>query len=165
MNNILVIIPARAGSKGIKNKNIYPLCGKPLVEYTIDVVKEAGLEYVITTDDPIIKNNYLFTIDRPKHLATDTSHIIDEIKRIAKPGAKVYCRTGNSVFVKQRIPGQAYIDSIGRERGFTYVHPLQKATWSNADDIGVYSPSTRRNPTKTDAWIRVRWVWTWQVNK
>lgn len=86
MCNLLVIIPARAGSKGIKNKNIYPLCGKPLIEYTIDVVKEAGLEYIITTDDPIIKNNYLLTIDRPKHLASDTSHIIDEIKRIDSIG-------------------------------------------------------------------------------
>lgn len=86
MDNILAIIPARAGSKGIKNKNMYPLCDKPLIEYTIDVVKEIGLEYVITTDDPVIKNNYLFTIDRPKHLATDTSHIIDEIKRIDSIG-------------------------------------------------------------------------------
>ena len=77
-----MIIPARAGSKGILNKNRYLLCGKPLIEYTIDVVREAGLKYVITTDDPQIKDNYLFTIDRPKELATDTSHIVDEIKRL-----------------------------------------------------------------------------------
>ena len=33
---ILAIIPARGGSKGIKNKNIIDLCGKPLISYTIE---------------------------------------------------------------------------------------------------------------------------------
>ena len=34
--NILVIIPARGGSKGIPGKNIKLLGGKPLIGYTID---------------------------------------------------------------------------------------------------------------------------------
>jgi CMP-N-acetylneuraminic acid synthetase len=34
--NILGIIPARGGSKGILKKNIYPLCGKPLIAWTIE---------------------------------------------------------------------------------------------------------------------------------
>ena len=91
--------------------------------------------------------------------------VFDEIKRIAKPGAKVYCRTSNIVFVKQQLAGQAYINTVAKERGFTYFHPLQKATFSDPNDIGVYFPSTKRNPAKPDAWHRVRWVWTWQVNK
>jgi CMP-N,N'-diacetyllegionaminic acid synthase len=33
---ILVIIPARGGSKGIKDKNIIDVCGKPLIQYSID---------------------------------------------------------------------------------------------------------------------------------
>jgi len=33
---ILAIVPARAGSKGIPEKNIKPLCGKPLIEWTIE---------------------------------------------------------------------------------------------------------------------------------
>ena len=41
---ILVVVPARGGSKGIKLKNIYPLCGKPLIVYTGEVVQQ--LEYV-----------------------------------------------------------------------------------------------------------------------
>jgi len=35
--NILLIIPARCGSKGIVFKNIADLCGKSLIQYTIDV--------------------------------------------------------------------------------------------------------------------------------
>ena len=35
MTKVLAIIPARAGSKGLKNKNIKLLNGKPLIAYTI----------------------------------------------------------------------------------------------------------------------------------
>lgn len=41
---ILVVVPARGGSKGIKLKNIYPLAGKPLLTYTGEVVQQ--LKYV-----------------------------------------------------------------------------------------------------------------------
>ena len=34
---ILTIIPARCGSKGIKDKNIIDVCGKPLIVYSIDL--------------------------------------------------------------------------------------------------------------------------------
>ena len=35
MVNILCLIPARSGSKGIKNKNIRDICGAPLIAWTI----------------------------------------------------------------------------------------------------------------------------------
>lgn len=41
---VLVVVPARGGSKGVPLKNIYPLCGKPLIAYTGDVVRQ--LDYV-----------------------------------------------------------------------------------------------------------------------
>lgn len=39
-NKILVVIPARGGSKGLPGKNIKELCGKPLICWTIDVARE-----------------------------------------------------------------------------------------------------------------------------
>ena len=42
MRNI-AIIPARSGSKGLKDKNIKELNGKPLMAYTIEAALESGV--------------------------------------------------------------------------------------------------------------------------
>lgn len=77
---ILVIIPARGGSKGIPHKNIKPLNGKPLIHYSIDEAREiVGDEDIcVSTDDPeIIKcvEDYGLKVPfvRPEELATDTA--------------------------------------------------------------------------------------------
>jgi len=77
---ILVIIPARGGSKGIPHKNIKPLNGKPLIYYTIDEARViVGDEDIcVSTDDPeIIKcvEDYGLKVPfvRPEELATDTA--------------------------------------------------------------------------------------------
>lgn len=78
--NILVIIPARGGSKGIPGKNIKPLGGKPLICYAIDVaraiVDDAHI-CVSTDDDQIIQvvEQYGLSVPfvRPTELATDTA--------------------------------------------------------------------------------------------
>ena len=40
---IIAIIPARSGSKGLKDKNIKELKGKPLIAYTIETAKQSGV--------------------------------------------------------------------------------------------------------------------------
>lgn len=51
--NILAIIPARGGSKGIPRKNLQPLAGKPLLAYTIEQARRtpAITRVVVSTDD------------------------------------------------------------------------------------------------------------------
>ncbi|GAB3334723.1 glycosyltransferase [Marivirga atlantica] len=54
--NILVIIPARGGSKGIPRKNLRPLRGKPLISYSIQTALGSAYKpdvYVSTDDDEI----------------------------------------------------------------------------------------------------------------
>lgn len=77
---ILVIIPARGGSKGIPHKNIKPLAGKPLIHYTIDVARQivSDDDICVSTDDQeIIKcvEDYGLNVPfvRPAELATDTA--------------------------------------------------------------------------------------------
>lgn len=48
----IAIIPARSGSKGLKDKNIIDLCGKPLIAYSIEAALETGLfDHVIVSTD------------------------------------------------------------------------------------------------------------------
>ena len=78
--NILVIIPARGGSKGIPGKNIKLLGGKPLIYYAIDVARAIVDDThicVSTDDDQIIRvvEQYGLSVPfiRPTELATDTA--------------------------------------------------------------------------------------------
>ncbi len=77
--NIVAIIPARAGSKRIPNKNIRLLAGKPLIAYTIEAaLRSKLLDRVIVSTDSLeiaeIAKRYGAEVPflRPKELATDT---------------------------------------------------------------------------------------------
>lgn len=73
----LAIIPARAGSKGIKNKNLVLLHNKPLLYYTINAAKKSKYidKIVLSSDgDEILKYGKTQDIDilkRPQELALD----------------------------------------------------------------------------------------------
>ncbi|HEU4609738.1 MAG TPA: acylneuraminate cytidylyltransferase family protein [Chitinophagaceae bacterium] len=82
--NILFLIPARGGSKGIPGKNIKPLAGRPLIYYTIDAARgvAADPDICVSTDDPEIRQKveaYGLKVPflRPAHLAKDTSGTYD----------------------------------------------------------------------------------------
>lgn len=50
-NEVLTLIPARGGSKRIKNKNIKLLCGKPCIQYTIECAQKAGMKNIVVSTD------------------------------------------------------------------------------------------------------------------
>ena len=81
-----VFIFARGGSKGIKNKNIVKINGKPLIAYTIEfAIKNKIFDKIfISTDDDKIKkivSKYpVEIINRPKKFAKDNSPEIDAWK-------------------------------------------------------------------------------------
>lgn len=83
---ILAIIPARAGSKGIKDKNIVDLNGKPLIAYSIDAALKSKYidKVVVSTDGELIAKiakEYGAEVPfiRPKDLASDTAKTIDAV--------------------------------------------------------------------------------------
>ena len=77
--NIVSIIPARGGSKGILNKNIIPFCGHPLISWSISQAQQS--KYIsstwVTSDDQEIlniANNYgAKLINRPAILSSDSA--------------------------------------------------------------------------------------------
>lgn len=76
----LGVIPARGGSKAIPNKNIYPVLGKPLLNYTIEAVLESRLltHSVVSTDSRDIaefasRAGALVPFLSPPELSTDAA--------------------------------------------------------------------------------------------
>jgi len=85
--NYLIIIPARAGSKGIVGKNTNLLKGKPLISYTIELaLKYTSSDNIcITTDDQKVidianKLGIKVPFVRPQNLADDSASASDVIK-------------------------------------------------------------------------------------
>lgn len=83
---ILGLITARGGSKGVPGKNIKPLCGKPLIQYTIESAINSKLltKICLSSDDDEIINfckkfNISVPFKRPKGIASDNSKSIDVV--------------------------------------------------------------------------------------
>jgi CMP-N,N'-diacetyllegionaminic acid synthase len=84
MKNIICLICAREGSKGIKNKNIISFHKKPLIEWTFKIakkIKKFKKIYVSTDSKKIIKiakkNKIEVPFKRPDNLARTNSKEID----------------------------------------------------------------------------------------
>jgi CMP-N-acetylneuraminic acid synthetase len=84
---ILAIIPARGGSKGIPGKNMVMLAGYPLIEYTFEAAQRSKYltRIVLSTDDEMIaglakKNSIEVPFIRPGHLAQDDTPMLPVIR-------------------------------------------------------------------------------------
>lgn len=83
---VLGLIPARGGSKGVPNKNIKLINGKPLIVWTIEKAKKSRLidKIVVSTDSEeiakIARDNGVEVLKRPDELATDTASTQDVMK-------------------------------------------------------------------------------------
>jgi len=97
MKNLLAIIPARGGSKRLKNKNILKLNNIPLIAYSIkSAINSKYLDdvYVTSEDKTILRISKKYgakIIKRKKEYASDTSathlaliEVIKKLKRIGK---------------------------------------------------------------------------------
>ena len=93
MSDFVSIIPARSGSKAIKNKNIELINNHPLFTYSIAVSKIIGVKPYLSTDSEIYKEiGIKYGADvpflRPKKIAKNDSpdyefllHFIDYLKK------------------------------------------------------------------------------------
>lgn len=84
---VLGIVPARGGSKGIPNKNLRKLSGKPLLQYTADAAFAAGAfdRVILTTDSAAIAQlgrdvGLEVPFMRPADLAADDTPMLAVVK-------------------------------------------------------------------------------------
>ncbi len=88
---ILAITLARGGSKGVKDKNIKTICGKPLIFYTISEAQKSKYidRYIVSTDSKKIqtiskKYGAETPFLRPKYLSSDTASSVAALKHTIK---------------------------------------------------------------------------------
>lgn len=92
VGDVVAIIPARGGSKGIPGKNLKPVAGKPLLVHSIEHARSAPSvsRVLVSTDDPsiaaIARNHGAEVIDRPADISGDTAssesallHALDQL--------------------------------------------------------------------------------------
>ena len=97
MSKILCTICARGGSKGVKNKNIRPINGEPLISYTIKQAEESKLfeHIVISTDSDSIadiskKYGAEVFFKRSDKMASDTAGKLEVIRDAFVRSEKYY---------------------------------------------------------------------------
>ncbi|NSW51317.1 MAG: acylneuraminate cytidylyltransferase family protein [Anaerolineae bacterium] len=89
---ILAIIPARGGSKGVSQKNIREIGGKPLIQYAIDAalaIKADLHRIIVSTDDSRIAEvaaqcGAEVPFLRPAELAQDTTPMIPVLQHVVR---------------------------------------------------------------------------------
>ncbi len=83
----LGIIPARGGSKGIPNKNLLQLGGKPLIAYTVEAARASGVidRLILSTDSEAIAEigrslGVEVPFMRPPELASDDAPMLPVVQ-------------------------------------------------------------------------------------
>jgi len=147
VNEILITICARGGSKGVPNKNIKFLNGKPLIAYTINAAKSFAEVYnadiSLSTDDNKIKNiaskfGLITSYQRPANLAKDQTGKIEVIYDL--------------LIYEENRRGKKYtyildMDVTSPLRNFKDLNEAFEILKQRSDALNIFSVSpARRNP-------------------
>ena len=120
--SVVAVIPARGGSKRIPHKNIKPFCGKPMIAYSIEAAKNAGIfdRIIVSTDSKEIASiakdfGAEIPFMRPMELADDFAGtdavILHALKRLMEDGEKIdyiCCIYATAPFVKAEYIVKGY---------------------------------------------------------
>ena len=151
---IICIIPARKGSKGILNKNISKIKKKPLIQYTINTAKKISQlsEICVSTDSNLIKqiaiNNKIKVYGlRPKKLSGDYAETRDVVKYEVLKYEKIFKKKYDLILLLQPttpvrntqtlerilkfIKTNKRIDSIISVKDVEGNHPLRMKVFKN----------------------------------
>jgi CMP-N,N'-diacetyllegionaminic acid synthase len=155
MKNIIAIIPARGGSKGIKNKNLAKVGGYPLLAYPIMCAKMSLYikRVIVDTDCPnIAKVAARFGAEtpylRPAELATDTATDLDWARHAVewlqthdqpRPDLLVHLRTTTPLRNPENVDSAiAYFLQSPEATSLRSVHTLQESPYKMFIKDGEY---------------------------
>lgn len=149
---VLCTICARAGSKGVANKNLRLINNKPLIVYSIEQAIATKLfdQIVVSSDSKEIRevalaNGATFCVDRPAELATDTAPKLPAIKHCVENAEKKFGQFEVIIDLDATAPLRESSDIIGA------LELLQSA---QADNVITGTPAHRSpyfNLVETDA--------------
>ncbi|PPK46362.1 cytidylyltransferase domain-containing protein [Clostridium algidicarnis] len=153
-SNILAVIPARGGSKGIPRKNVRLMNGKPLISYSIENAKSCNLitDIVVTTDDEeiigIAKLNKIDFIQREAELAGDKVTldpvVYDAVIKMEQLKNKKYDIVVTLQATSPLLKGETLktaIESFLNSRKDTYISAVNKPHLSWSKDESGYIPN------------------------
>lgn len=142
--NVLCTICARGGSKGVKNKNIKLINGKPLIAYTIEQAKVCGLfdHIVVSTDsDDIARISKEYGAEvffkRSAEMSDDTAGKLDVIRDAFKRSEEHYGKKYDYLIDLDATAPLRAVDDITQS--------FQQFIESNNDNLITAMPS-RRSP-------------------
>lgn len=140
----LAVIPARGGSKGLPRKNVRPLCGKPLIAWTIEAARRAETvgRVVVSTDDPEIaavgRAWGAEVVRRPAELSGDLASSEDALAHaLARTGFEggilVFLQCTSPLTLPEDIDGTVRMLAEGYESAFTATR-RRRFAWRRTDD-------------------------------
>ncbi len=116
-SNILCVIPARAGSKGLSGKALRPLCGIPLIAHSILCARRCGLVPVVTTDGLDIAREAIKwdakVIVRPAELCTDEAPLWPSVRHALDRGEERFGPFDYVLLLDPSSPGRLPSDVVG----------------------------------------------------
>lgn len=138
---ILCTICARAGSKGVSNKNLRLINGLPLIAYSLQqaVASKLFAQISVSSDSPEIRAAALthgatFVVDRPTQMASDTAPKVPAIRHCAETSEKEFGKFDVIIDLDATAPLRIVADIVG-------ALDLLKAT--DADNIITGTPAHR----------------------
>lgn len=160
--NVIAVVPARGGSKGVPKKNIKLLNGKPLIAYTIEqALNTKGIDRVIVSTDckDIAKISQAYganVIIRPDDISGDFSsseealiHAVNHLKLDGiKPSIVVFLQCTSPIRADNDIEDTLELVLSGAFSSSLSAVANHKFLWRKAEDGSCYpvnyEPSNRK---------------------
>lgn len=138
---ILCTICARAGSKGVTNKNLRLINGLPLIAYSLQQAVETKLfsQIAVSSDSTEIRTTAMahgatFVVDRPTQMASDTAPKLPAIRHCVETTEKEFGQFDIIIDLDATSPLRIAADIIGS---------LKLLTATNADNVITGTPAHR----------------------